>query len=244
MITIPERHLVTICEDRRYEESVNLILDPLKGHKQRDWFKSHAYFCLPLVIGNQYGFAIRSLKEFSAIWNGNNSPNDTSVEILNHGDHPEYQSITSHFGMGVITVQNRFTLRTPPGVNLITINPPNYWIDGVHHMTGVVEADNLRRDFTFNLKLTRANFEVHVKKGELIGCVLPTPRHFVDSFHLKKGEALFAESAIEEERKAMRDFGQERATEDKLKPRSNGRRYFKGEDVYGNSFDDHQKIFK
>ena len=54
--------------------------------------------------------------------------------------------------MGVVTIQNRFTFRTPPDVNLMTINPPNYWIDGIQHMTGVIETDNLRRDFTFNLK--------------------------------------------------------------------------------------------
>ena len=38
----------------------------------------------------------------------------------------------------------------------------------------------------------------------------------------------------------MRDFGIERSTEDIKKPNGNGRRYFKGEDVYGCPFKDHQ----
>jgi uncharacterized protein DUF6065 len=240
MLKVPDRHLVVICEHQRYEKSVDLIIRSLKGQKLRDWFNKHAYFCLPLVIGNQYGFAIRSLKAFSAIWNGKNSPEDTKVKITDHGENPDYQTISSHFGMGVVTIQNRFTLRTPSGVNLMTINPPNHWIDGIQHMTGVVETDNLRRDFTFNLKVTRPNYEVHVKKGEFIGCVIPIPRYFVDSFCLSKGEELFEKGKIQEERKIMQDFGKERSTVDKEKPRRNGRRYFMGEDVYGNSFPDHQ----
>ena len=112
MIKVPEGRLVTICEDQRFEKSVDLILDPLKGKRRREWFNPHAYFCLPLVIGNQYGFAIRSLKEFSVLWNGKGTPKDTTVKIVDHGEDPGHQTIASHFGMGVVTIQNRFTLRT------------------------------------------------------------------------------------------------------------------------------------
>jgi hypothetical protein len=216
------------------------LTKPFRGNKKRNWFIQHAYFCLPLVIGNQYGFAIKSLKTFSIIWNGGNSPTDTIVEILDDGDNSDYQSISSHFGMGTVTIQNRFTFRTPPGVNLMTINPPNQFIDGIHHMTGVVETDNLRRDFTFNLKITRPDIEIIINKGDYIGCVLPIPRHFVDEFELVNGYDIFTDEQIEEEQQAMRDFGVERSTKDIHKPNGNGRRYFKGEDVYGCPFSDHQ----
>src|SRR6184192_2478824 len=104
MIQVPENCLVTICEDRRYEPSIDLVVQPLKGKTQRRWFIPHAYFCLPLVIGNQYGFAIRSLKDFSVIWNGKNNKEDILVKIMDHGKHPGYQSISSHFGMGTVTI--------------------------------------------------------------------------------------------------------------------------------------------
>jgi hypothetical protein len=142
--------------------------------------------------------------------------------------------------MGTITIQNRFTFRTPPGVNLMTINPPNQFIDGIHHMTGVIETDNLRRDFTFNLKITRPDFEITINKGDYIGCILPIPRHFVDEFELVNGYDIFTNDEIKEEQKAMYDFAVERSTKDVHKPSRNGRRYFKGEDVYGCPFLDHQ----
>jgi len=241
MIIVPENNLVTICESSEFENSNELIIEPLKGKNKRDWFVNHAYFCLPLVIGNQMGFSIKSLKTFSVEWNGGDSPSDTIVNILDEGEYPEHQTISSHFGMGTVTIQNRFTFRTPPGINLMTINPPNYWIDGVQHMTGVIETDNLRRDFTFNLKITRKNEKIIINKGELLGCVIPTPRYFIDNFELNRGEDIFSKELINEERVVMKEFGKERSTTDKSKPHMAGRRYFNGEDVYGNKFNDHQK---
>ena len=182
MIIVPKNKLVIIPESNEFSNSNELIVQSLKGNLKRDWFIKHAYFCLPLVIGNQYGFGIKSLKTFKVKWNGGVSASDVVVEILDEGDNPNHQSISSHFGMGTITIQNRFTFRTPPDINLMTINPPNQFIDGIHHMTGVVETDNLRRDFTFNLKITRPNTEIIINKGDLVGCVLPIPRHFVDKF--------------------------------------------------------------
>jgi hypothetical protein len=241
MIEVPENKIVIIPEDDRYKESINQIVEPFRGNKKRNWFIQHAYFCLPLVIGNQYGFAIKSLKTFSVIWNGGNSPSDTTVEILDNGDNPDYQSISSHFGMGTVTIQNRFTFRTPFGVNLMTINPPNHWIDGIQHMTGVVETDNLRRDFTFNLKVTCKNTKITIQKGEYIGCVLPIPRYFADGFELEDAYSIYTKEQIEEEQLAMKDFGHERSVVDRNKKNANGRRYHNGEDVYGNKFVDHQK---
>jgi hypothetical protein len=241
MIVIPKNKLVTIPEHKSLDKSNELIVESLKGNFKRDWFIKHAYFCLPLVIGNQYGFGVKSLKTFKVKWNGGVSSADTIVEILEEDENADYQTISSHFGMGTVTIQNRFTFRTPFGVNLMTINPPNHWIDGIQHMTGVVETDNLRRDFTFNLKVTCKNTKLTIQKGEYIGCVLPIPRYFADGFELEDAYSIYTKEQIEEEQLAMKDFGTERSMEDRHKKHGNGRRYHTGEDVYGNKFPDHQK---
>lgn len=241
MIVVPQNKIITIPENDLFKDSMEHIVEPFKGNKKRDWFVQHAYFCLPLVIGNQYGFGIKALKTFSVFWDGSDSPSGVKVQILDAGDTPEYQHINSHFGMGTVTIQNRFTFRTPSGVNLMTINPPNYWIDGIQHMTGVIETDNLRRDFTFNLKVTRPNETIIINKGEFIGCVLPIPRYFADGFELVNGYDILTEDQIKEEQQIMRDFGKERSTQDPHKKHGNGRRYHNGEDVYGNKFEDHQR---
>ena len=53
---------------------------------------------------------------------------------------------------------------------------------------------------------------------------------------------IFLRDEIQEEQQCIKDFGVERETVDKTKPNNNGRRYFNGEDVYGNKFKyTHQK---
>lgn len=240
--TVPHKILMMIPEAAVFDDLPMQVVEPLKGHFKRDWFVQHAYLCPPLMLGNEHGFIIKSLYNFKAIWNGGEWLDAVTIEVLDDNYHKEhFQLIKSHFGMGTITIQNRFTFRTEPGVNLMTINPPNFYIDGIQHMTGVIETDYLRRDFTFNLKITRPNHWVHIDKGTPIGCVIPYPRHFIDNFKIKNAREVITAEAIEVERQAMRDFGKERTEVDSQKSSRVGRRYHNGEDVYGNKFPEHQR---
>lgn len=249
MITVPDNTLVAISDVPEFAGCHKHIVESLAGKPRRDWFVNHAYHCLPLTIGNQYGFAIRSLYTFTATWEGGDHRDNVIVQILEgDGSTPEHkdpcQFVNSHFGMGTVTIQNRFTFRTPPGVNLITINPPNHFVDGLHHMTGVIETDNLRRDFTFNLKLTRPGHTVTINQGDWVGCVLPIPRYFQDQFVLASAEDIFSTEQIAEEQLTMKEFGNERRDRDPEKPGGNGKRYFRGEDVWENQFPDHQRTVR
>ena len=107
-------------------------------------------------------------------------------------------------------------------------------------MTGVVESDNLRRDFTFNLRVTRPNYKIQIKKGDYIGCVIPYPRHFIDKYKIVTANEILSEDIVAEERACAAAHGKERSELDKDKKYGNGRRYHNGEDVYGNKFQDHQ----
>jgi hypothetical protein len=204
----------------------------LVGENKRDWFNSHFYYCLPLTIGNQYGFAIKSTKKFTAMWDGGQSKENTHIRFFEDTD--PRQTIVSHFGSGIITIQNPFTLRTPPNINLMTIQPPNIFIPGLSSMTGVIETDNLRRDFTFNLKITIPNFKITVNAGDIIAAFLPIPRNFVEKFDIKHVRDIFSKEMHLEEINASNEFGKQRFTEDKEKPHEAGRKYFKGLD-YDNS---------
>jgi len=245
MITVPPNTIALIPTFDRFKDRYKDILFPLKGELKRDWFVKHAYFCLPLTIANQYGFIVKSLFNFTLIWDG--TPSAGGVRVLFQESQKTInelvglQKINSHFGMGTITIQNGFSIRTPPGVNTYIGNPPNIFIDGIGHMTAVVETDNLRRDFTFNLKITRPNHQIDIKRGDCIGFFMPYPRHFIDQYQIKSGYDIFSNEQVKEEQQCAFDFGIERSQLDHKKPHGNGRRYFKGEDVYGNKFQDHQK---
>lgn len=215
-----------------------------KSPKKRSWFLPKFYRCLPLVIGNQYGFTITSEFDFSFIWNGGESVNDLSLTVDKKAldkNNTLYPNITSHFGSGIITINPPFFLRTPPGINLMTINPPNFIIPNITVMTGVVETDNLRRNFTFNLKVQIPNIRVDVPAGSPLAAFIPVPRYFCDKFEIKFAEEIFNKEIIDEELEASNQADIHRETiEPKLKNRA-GRHYFLGKDVYGNEFEDHQK---
>ena len=246
MIDVPEYRVLALPYDDHYAGRQDEVFVPLRGRHKRAWFSKHAYLCLPLVIGNQYGFAVKSLFHATILWNGGPEPSDTTITVHNADQtksHGGLQLLASQFGLGIVTVQTAFALRTPREVNLMTMQPPNEFIDGLQNLTGVVEADNLRRDFTFNLKVTRPDFPVEIKVGDLLSAVLPVPRGFVDRFELMDAYAALPADAVALEQQTARDFGREREEVDSKNRRGVGRRYFKGEDVYGRKFEhSHQQV--
>jgi hypothetical protein len=214
-----------------------------KPSKKRDWFHPHFYRCLPLTIGNGYGFVIKSEFDFSFIWNGEDHKDSIFFEFdQNKGDLDKlYPRIESHFGHGVITINPPFILRTPPGVNLMTINPPNHIIPNVTVMSGVVETDNIRRHFTINLKIQIPHIKVNIPAGTPLAAVIPIPRYYADEFELKYAEDIFDEETINEEMQADMDTEIYRKEIEPTLPNNVGKQYMIGTDVYGNKFPDHQK---
>ena len=243
---VPDDRILALPYDDHYAGLQDTVFLPLRGQHKRDWFSKHAYLCLPLVIGNQYGFAVKSLFHATFLWNGGPEPADTTITVHNTEEAEAFgglQLLASQFGLGIVTVQTAFALRTPPEVNLMTLQPPNQFIDGLQNLMGVVEADNLRRDFTFNLKITRPDHPIEIKVGDLLAAVLPIPRGFVEKFELIDAYECLSPETVAFEQQTARDFGREREEVDSKNKRGVGRRYFRGEDVYGQKFKyPHQQV--
>ena len=237
---VPENTLAFYCtSDHKYK--INDVVESLVGHPNRDWFHTTAFtFCLPLTIGNQYGFVVKSNWDAEIEWNGD--PN-SGIKCISEGwqNHDSIQPWVSDFATGILTLENKFIIRTPPGINLMTIQPPNYFIRGLHTMTGVVESDNLRRNFTFNMKITEPNTPIKIKKGDWLAAFIPVPRFFIDSFELKDAEDLFGKEIISNEMYSTHALGWERHNTDTYKINGSGRRYFKGIHVNETPFKNHQK---
>lgn len=235
---VPENTILVVPHSLENDGFHTEILKPLKGQSKRDWFNSHFYYCLPLNIGNQYGFVIESLRDFEVEWDGTDANPD--ITFLNN-DNEDKQIIQDGFGSGIITVQNRFAIKTPIGINVMTIQPPNMFIPGCIAMTGVIETDQIKRDFTFNIKVTVPNLKITVKKGDALGAFIPIQRHFVDNFEVKLIDDLFSKDVHANEVAESAALSRERNGEDKNKPHQAGRRYFKGVNTDGSTYPDHQR---
>jgi hypothetical protein len=238
---VPDNTIMVVPFDINHDGFYKETLLSLKGNNKRDWFTPHFYYCLPLTIGNQYGFYIPSMRDFDITWDGRiNSPNDVSITFLND-DNAEKQNITSGFGSGVVTVQNMFSLKTPKNINLMTIQPPNMFVPACVALTGVIETDNIRRDFTFNFKVTIPNFKIEIRKGDPLGAFIPIPRGFVENFKVDHISSYFPKELHSNELLELNQLGIERNTLDMQKPHASGRRYFKGSHTDGSKYDNHQK---
>lgn len=214
------------------------IVESLAGSVKREWMNPHAYYCLPLTVGNQYGFIIKSVRDFDIVWDG--SRGNAEITFLNE-DNSHKQVIKTGFGDGIITIQNMFALKTPVGINIMTIQPPNHFIPGCFALTGIVECDNIRRDFTFNFKVTVPNIKIEVRKGDPIGAFIPIQRYFVDKFKVESALDHFDRETVMNDIDESSNLSTERNTVDKEKNHMSGRRYFSGTHTDGSTYLDHQK---
>lgn len=243
---VPENTIAVIYDDFlpgvNFERISNSVYKP---GKKREWFDNHFYNCLPLIIGNQYGFVITAEYGFNAIWNGGNNQNDISITYIipeNLKNKRPILDACSHFGFGIITVATTFVLRTPIGINLMTINPPNHIIKNATVMTGVIESDNIRAPFTFNIRIHEPNVLTSFPAGTPLSGFIPIPRMFADQFELKDAEKVFGEEVFNEElemfinheaHRGLKNYGPEEI-------RGMDRDYFHGQDLLGNKFLEHQ----
>jgi hypothetical protein len=222
-----------------YDQIDTLISKP---SKKRDWFTPHFYRCLPLTIGNQYGHIFKSQFDFYVEWDGGDNK-ENLIFYFNDSEETlktKFPRVESHFGSGIFTINYPFNLRTPPGVNLITINPPNTILPNITVMTGVIESDNLRRNFTVNLKMQIPNLRVFIPAGTPLAAVIPVPRNYCDKFELINSEDVFSEEIVTEEIQASVDSSIKRFEIEYKSKNGVGKDYFLGKDVYGNKFPDHQ----
>jgi hypothetical protein len=221
------------------------VLESLIGKQKRDMFTTSVHtYCLPIMIGNQYGFVVKAAHDIELFWQGG----DSEIEVKSDGwqNSHSVQAYVSDFGDGIFTIENSFILRTPTGINLMTMQPPNYFIKGIHVMTAVIESDNLRRNFAFSLKITNPNTTITIKKGDWLAAFIPVPRLFIDKFKLVDAKKIFSKEIIENEILSHHRLGWERQNlsivgGDRDKKYQAGRKYFKGIHVNKTLYRKHQK---
>lgn len=151
---------------------------PMSG-KRPEWTNPWIYQCQPVVTANQMGYVLRTPVRIRCVWNGD--VDLPALKVATEGRSLRFRA-TSHFGMGILTIQFGMTFRTPAGIGLLVKAPPNVHKPGVGWLEGFVETDVLRRDFTFNLKMLEPGASVVFEPGEPIGCVLPYPVDLLGKF--------------------------------------------------------------
>ncbi len=164
--------------------------DLMKGHRadgsgwewcwadwQRDWMdrsaSRFAYRCLPLTIANQTGLWVKNPVSFTAVWRGFGAPGSIEIQFDTAGDVWK-NFITDQFGMGILTWNTPFLLRTQPaGSRILVGGPLNWFKPNAHPLTALIESDWLTASFTMNWKLMAPYVPVRFEVGEPLFQVIP-----------------------------------------------------------------------
>lgn len=222
-------------------KDVEKFLRPLNTDHTRDWFTPHFYKCLPLSIANMQGFVFSVPYEFDVMWDGTIGQDGVKVHFERKKDDDYLVDIRSEFGSGIFTIHFPIILRTPPGINLMTIAPPNYPTPGISPLSGFVECDNLQFTFTLNFKIDLVNVPLKIPANQPIMGILPIPRYFCDSFELKNAYDLFDEEYIKKQIDVYDEYSEIRKKQNHdPSPYSTDAFYFKGKNPRGDKFRDHQ----
>lgn len=148
---------------------------PVPSAPKRAWFSQHAYYCSPLLVANQYGWTVLNPHAWAVRWNGQEDL--AALEVIS----PE-GTIQSRFGSGILTVELAFLVVTSPGVDLLIKAVPNYPMDGLHPLEGIVETDWHDGIFTLNFRCTRAHEWVMRQAATPLAQLVPLPRGWLESF--------------------------------------------------------------
>jgi hypothetical protein len=150
---------------------------------QRQWMdesrERFAYRCLPLLIGNSYGWQFLNPVGFNALWDG--SPGAEGIKLI--ADPGGRVPIArGHFGGPIMTFSLPGFMRTEEGYDLMVTGPINFAKDGISALTAVVETDWLPFSFTMNYQFTRPGASVRFERGEPFCQVFPIKRAEIEDF--------------------------------------------------------------
>jgi len=194
---------------------------------------THMYRCLPMTIANQNGWVIESPCNISAVWFGGSDPKTSMHFWIDKEYNVPNPWVKCHFLGGIITFEFDFVIKTTEKTNLLVRGAPNFFIDGLHPLEGLVETDWLSFTFTMNWKVTQPNKLVTFKKGDPICFLQPVPHNYSETFDF---EIDYAENNPEFSEKTKtwmtrrNEFAENRKTG--LENRLWQKDYFEGRDVH------------
>tara|TARA_B100000749_G_scaffold280899_1_gene281091 strand:- start:184344 stop:184784 length:441 start_codon:yes stop_codon:yes gene_type:complete len=141
-------------------------LRSLECRTTRNWQEKLPEIPQWLSQANTLGHVIVAPVDFQVFWNGGAAPEDVCVNI-----DPKFEEIvSSQIGGGTISLRVKQEMLTQCIAGQMFGPPPNYFVDGMSCAFGVFPGEVADDEFTFLVKMTRADQWISVEKDHpLIG---------------------------------------------------------------------------
>jgi hypothetical protein len=140
---------------------------------KREWMDqtadAHAYKCFPVSQANTFGWSISFTEDIEFIWDGISDPSPDHVKVLKD---PGGICSTAR-GNGTISFYTGLFIETEENMSVVSIVPPNYFIDGAIPFTSVISTSFFDEAFPAAWKITRANEKITIPAGTPIITLIP-----------------------------------------------------------------------
>lgn len=139
---------------------------------QRPWMddtdSKHAYRCLPVSMANTMGWSISYDFDISFSWDGVSDSSPDHVTLLQGK-----KVCSTGRGNATISFETGLIFRTDPDVTLLSISPPNYFIDGAQAFTSAVSTSFFKDTFPCAWYITKPNTIITIPAGTPVATVIP-----------------------------------------------------------------------
>lgn len=139
---------------------------------------------------NRHGWEFLLPHDVEVIWDGINDSSSEHVQILN-GEFYSSGKRFVHTGTanGTITFSLDCLIETDKDHYCLLSGPPNYFVDGVKPMNGLIRSDWYHfNPIEFSWKITTPNKKITFKKGEAFAFIMNYPKNLINdtNFYIKK----------------------------------------------------------
>jgi len=139
---------------------------------QRKWMDEtvdgHAYKCFPVALANQIGWTISYTIDVEFIWDGISDSSPNHVTILKGKEVSD-----TNRGNGTISFWSGIEFKTDEDISMLSIAPPNNFIDGVVPFTNLISTSFLKESYPIAWKITRPNVNILIPAGTPICTLIP-----------------------------------------------------------------------
>ncbi len=140
---------------------------------QREWMDNtidkHAYKCFPVSLVNTIGWSISFLEDIEFIWDGISDTTEDHVTVLKGPDgvcNTQRANATISFYTGLF-------FKTEENTSILSIVPPNYFIDGATPFTAVISTSFFEDAYPVAWKITRPNTKITIPAGTPVATLIP-----------------------------------------------------------------------
>lgn len=160
---------------------MKVFVDKIKGHPvkieqtkiQRDWMDAtndrHAYKCFPISQANTIGWSISFLHDIEFIWDGISDTSDSHVTILED----KGKVCNTQRANASISFESGLYFKTEPNMSIISISPPNYFVDGASAFTSLISTSFFQDSYPIAWRITRPNTPIKIPAGMPVATLIP-----------------------------------------------------------------------